>query len=76
MTKETVEILAARRPGESSATQTKRIRFLRQFAVFMSTLGFKVDQTGRNGCLYGSPINCVICRAFKYAGHGEISAFT
>lgn len=41
LTKETVEILAEKRHGESSGTQIKRIRFLRQFAVFMSTLGFE-----------------------------------
>jgi len=41
LSKKTVETLAARRPGESPATQTKRIRLLRQFAIFMSVMGFE-----------------------------------
>lgn len=41
LSKEIVETLAARRPGESPATQSKRIRFLRQFATFMSFMGFE-----------------------------------
>jgi len=41
LSKETVEILAARRPKESPATQVKRIIFLRQFATFMSVMGFE-----------------------------------
>jgi site-specific recombinase XerC len=36
LTKETVEKVAARKPGESQATQANRICFLRQFATFMN----------------------------------------
>lgn len=41
LSKETVEILASKRSGESPETQAKRIRFLRQFATFMSVMGFE-----------------------------------
>jgi integrase/recombinase XerD len=41
LTKETIETLATRRPGESQGTQAKRVRFLRQFATFMSFKGFE-----------------------------------
>jgi len=36
LTRETIEALAARRLGESQGTQAKRVRFLRQFATFIS----------------------------------------
>lgn len=41
LTRETVEMLAARRSGESQATQAKRICFIRQFAIFISSMGFE-----------------------------------
>lgn len=41
LSKEVVETMAARRLGESLATQVKRVRLLRQFAVFMSIMGFE-----------------------------------
>jgi len=39
LTKEMIEILAARRPDESPGTQVKRIRLLRDFATFLSFKG-------------------------------------
>jgi integrase len=41
LTRETIEALAARRPAESQGTQVKRVRFLRQFATFISFKGFE-----------------------------------
>jgi integrase len=39
LTRETIEALAARRLGEFQGTQAKRVRFLRQFATFISLKG-------------------------------------
>jgi integrase len=40
LTRKTIETLATRRLGESLGTQIKRIRFLEQFATFISLMGF------------------------------------
>ena len=40
LTRETIEVLAAKRLEESPGTQIKRIRFLQQFATFISLMGF------------------------------------
>ena len=42
LTREMIETLAVRRPIESQGTQTKRVRLLRQFALFMLSMGFDV----------------------------------